>query len=510
MRAIFVLFDTLNRHFLEPYGAELMQTPNFRRLAAKSVRFDNHYVGSLPCMPARRDLQTGRLNFMHRSWGPVEPFDTPMTQVMKKQGIYSHLVTDHYHYFEVGGAGYPNAFNSFEFLRGQEGDCWKAHVSPDLERYRKQYHPAQYSEKPGDLPLHNMINRDYVRKEADFSSVQCFDLGCEFIDTNKDADNWFLQIETFDPHEPFHAPERLRAQFPTDYDGPVRDWPPYARVSEGKAEADEMRANYKALLAHCDEQLGRVLDKMDALDMWGDTMLVVSTDHGYLTGEHDWWAKNKMPAYQEIAHIPLFIHHPDHADAMGQSRTALTQTPDLMPTFLDAFGCDIPDAVRGKSLLPVLADPSAPTHECVIFGYFGGAINMTDGHYSYFRYPENLLDQTLYQYTLVPSHMREYFLQVEMANAELIGDLAYTDGYQVMRIPVITQSPWYTSHGPAAMEGSATLLFDIQADPLQQNPLQDAALHAAMAQKLAAEMHRNDAPPEAFTRLDLTRSAETA
>lgn len=508
MRAIFVLFDTLNRHFLEPYGGDLMRTPNFKRLAEKTVRFDNHYVGSLPCMPARRDLLTGKLNFMHRSWGPLEPFDTAMTEVMKKQGIYSHLITDHYHYLEVGGAGYQNAYTSFEFLRGQEGDGWKAHVAPDLDRYRAAYHPAQYSETPGELPLHYMINRDYVREEADFSSVKCFDLGCEFLDTNKDADNWFLQVETFDPHEPFHAPDRLRAQFPTEYDGPIRDWPPYARVTEDAAEAAELRANYMALLAHCDEQLGRLLDKMDALDMWRDTMLVVSTDHGYLTGEHDWWAKNKMPAYQEIAHIPLFIHHPDAASANGQSRAALSQTPDLMPTFLDAFGCDIPGAVTGKSLLPVLTNPDTQNHECVIFGYYGGAINVTDGRYSYFRYPENMLNQTLYQYTLLPSHMREHFLKSEMENAELVSDLPYACGYPVMRVPVIAESPWYSSHGPAAMDGSPTLLFDVVTDPLQESPLNDADLHTAMSSKLIAEMRRNNAPPEAFARLDLTLDME--
>jgi hypothetical protein len=57
------------------YGGTRIPTPNFDRLAARCVRFDNHHVGSLPCMPARRDLLSGRLNFLHRSWGPLEPFE---------------------------------------------------------------------------------------------------------------------------------------------------------------------------------------------------------------------------------------------------------------------------------------------------------------------------------------------------------------------------------------------------------------------------------------------------
>ncbi|PRX61969.1 sulfatase-like protein [Cohnella sp. SGD-V74] len=67
--------------------------PAFSRLADKSVTFDNHWVGSMPCMPARRDLLTGRYNFLHRSWGPLEPFDDSLPALLRKQGVYSHLVS---------------------------------------------------------------------------------------------------------------------------------------------------------------------------------------------------------------------------------------------------------------------------------------------------------------------------------------------------------------------------------------------------------------------------------
>src|SRR4051812_26564419 len=60
MRLVYILFDSLNRHALGAYGGTTVPTPNFDRLAARSVTFDTHYVGSLPCMPARRDLHTGR------------------------------------------------------------------------------------------------------------------------------------------------------------------------------------------------------------------------------------------------------------------------------------------------------------------------------------------------------------------------------------------------------------------------------------------------------------------
>jgi arylsulfatase A-like enzyme len=71
MKTVFLMFDSVNRLMLEPYGGALLETPNFKRLAERSVTFDNHYVGSMPCMPARRDMQTGRLSFLHRSLEPT-------------------------------------------------------------------------------------------------------------------------------------------------------------------------------------------------------------------------------------------------------------------------------------------------------------------------------------------------------------------------------------------------------------------------------------------------------
>ena len=72
---------------LEPYGGDYLKTPNFMRLAEKSVTFETHYVGSMPCMPARRDMQSGRLAFLHRSWGPMEPFDNSTNVVGRTAAI---------------------------------------------------------------------------------------------------------------------------------------------------------------------------------------------------------------------------------------------------------------------------------------------------------------------------------------------------------------------------------------------------------------------------------------
>ena len=71
MKAIMVMYDSMNRHMLPNHGCDWTLAPNFSRLAERVVTFDNHYVGSMPCMPARREIHTGRLNFLHRSWSPT-------------------------------------------------------------------------------------------------------------------------------------------------------------------------------------------------------------------------------------------------------------------------------------------------------------------------------------------------------------------------------------------------------------------------------------------------------
>ncbi len=495
MKTVFVLFDSLNRHMLGCYGGTRIPTPNFDRLAARTKVYDKHYVGSLPCMPARRDLLTGRLTFLHRSWGPLEPFDNAFPELLKDKGVHSHLVTDHFHYWEDGGATYHNRYSTYEFVRGQENDPWKAMVQPPWERLREKYHERQFSTDPRSKFTPYMVNREFIREEKDFPSVQCFAHGLDFLDRNRNADGWLLQIETFDPHEPFFAPERFKAPFKTGWNGGVRDWPRYGRVDELPEEANELRANYYAIVSLCDFLLGELLDYFDRHDLWNDTALVVSTDHGFLLGEHDFWAKNRMNMYEEIVHIPLFIHDPRAAGAGRIDR--LTQSIDVAPTFLDLYGVVAPPQMEGRSLL------RAHDRDGIIFGYFGGAVNVTDGHHTYHRFPADLSRQEIYQYTVMPTHLNRHFTPEELSAATLAKPFAWTKNVPLLKVPVIERSPMYNNYGPGALLESDTRLYDLATDPGQERPLADATIEARMIERMRELMIKNEAPPEAFQRLAL-------
>lgn len=490
MRAIMVMFDSLNRRMLQPYGCSESITPNFIRLAQHSCRFDNCYAGSLPCMPARRELHTGRHNFLHRSWGPLEPFDFSMPEELKKNGVYSHLVSDHTHYWEDGGATYHTRYSSWENFRGQEGDRWKGVVGgvedtdPNL---------ISFQGYRGQLYRQDLINRTYMKEEKNHPEVLTFDAGLEFMDRNKDQDRWFLQIETFDPHEPFFTYPRYKKLYPHEYHGKRFDWPDYAMVSESREEIDEARYSYKALLSMCDRQLGRILDFMDTHDMWKNTMLIVNTDHGYLLGEHHCWAKNYMPPYQEIVHLPLFIWDP-RTGKKGETRKSLVQTIDLPATILAFFKIQKPDSMEGKDLFPVLQSDQQ-VRDTALFGIFGGQVCITDGTYVYMRAPCNG-NRPLYEYTLMPTHMAGFFTQKELQTAVLTDGFTFNNHLPVLKIKAETDLP--ANH-------CGNLLFNLDTDDHELLPLEDTDIENDMVRLLIKEMKADESPEEQYERLGLRK-----
>lgn len=489
-----VMFDSLNRHMLEPYGCDWVKTPNFQRLSEKAVTFDNCYVGSMPCMPARRELHTGRYNFLHRSWGPLEPFDDSMPELLKKNGILSHLVSDHYHYWEEGGTNYHTKFSNWQISRGQEGDPWIGDLNdPDFP------HPNLNSKKVGKGGRQDWVNRGYMQNEEDMPQAKTFAMGMEFLKCNHKHDNWFLQIETFDPHEPYFSADKYKELYDFDFSKSTRDWPNYCSAEEQPDHVelfDHFRNMNAALISMCDEYLGKVLDMMDKYNLWEDTMLIVNTDHGFLLGEHDWWGKCRMPFYNEIAQTPFFIWDP-RSKIAGERRESLVQTIDIAPTLLDYFNVEIPKDMQGQPLKDTISKDKQ-VREAGLFGIHGAHVNVTDGRYVYMRAPINENNSPLYQYTHMPAHMGKAFTIADMHRLEdLAAPFSFTKGCKTMKINADGKNIYISGNS------LYHLLFDLKNDPKQENPLNDPELEEKMIKLLICEMRKNDAPIEQYERLGL-------
>jgi arylsulfatase A-like enzyme len=439
-------------------------------------------------MPARRELHTGRYNFLHRSWGPLEPFDDSMPEQLKQAGVYTHLITDHHHYFADGGCTYHQRYNTWEFMRGQEGDNWQPQVA-DLD-----LPPDNWLQHDYPLYRQDVVNRQRVQQEEDWSQHRVFSSALDFLERNYQRDHWFLQIECFDPHEPFYAPQKYRDLYPRDYDGPHFDWPPYRNVQETEAEIDEARYEYAALVSMCDDHLGQILDFMDTHDMWDDTLLIVNTDHGILLGEHGWWLKNVQPYYQEVAHTPLFIWDP-RSQRRGLRCDALVQIIDLAPTLLEYFGQPVPVDVQGHSLRETIAS-GQPVREAGLFGTHGAHVNLvTSGGYVYMRAPKPD-NKPLYQYTLMPTHIRSRWSIKDFEGMELAEPFSFTKGLKTLKAP-------YAGMYSKYFEKWETFLWNVNHDPYQHNPLDDPELEASLKRRLLELMLASDAPSEQYIRLGL-------
>ncbi|MBS4219103.1 sulfatase-like hydrolase/transferase [Bacillus sp. FJAT-49711] len=485
MKAIMLMFDSLNRHMLPPYGCDWVQAPNFVRLAEKTVKFAKCYAGSLPCMPARRELHTGRYNFLHRSWGPLEPFDDSMPQILKENGVYTHLVTDHYHYWEDNASTYHTKFSTWESVRGQEGDAWKGEVGdPETIDTLNNRNPERCRQ--------DWINRKYMQEEDQHPLKCTVDLGLDFIRTNKNETNWFLQLECFSPHEPFFSPQKYKDLYPHEYDGPHFDWPDYQRADENPDINNHIRMEYAAVVSMCDNYLGKVLDTMDELNLWEDTLLIVNTDHGFLLGEHGWWGKNIMPHYNEIANIPLFIWDP-RSGKQNMENECLVQTIDIAPTLLDYFQVDIPEHMLGQPLTNVISKKE-PIREAALFGIHGEHVNCTDGRYVYMRAPIDESGGPLYNYTLVPLFGFNSTPTQILKDLELADPFTFTKECKVLKI-----------RGLRFFGGRkySHLLFDLEKDPKQEEVLVNDEIEKKMTKHLIKLMQENDAPAEQYERLGL-------
>jgi arylsulfatase A-like enzyme len=441
----------------------------------------------MPCIPARRDLFTGRINFLETGWGPLEPWDDLLSPLLKAQaGTYSHMITDHCHYFN-GGAGdrYHNAFDSWEYLRGQPWDPWHGVVNPKAAPAgSRTYCYGKYRHQH----LANLEYRDAQRDTA-YSSVQCIDAARRFIERNHSDDNWHLHLELFDPHEPFDCPDAYLAEYGDQWDGPPCTCPEYAPLDKDRdtpEAVEHFRKAYAATLTMNDRRLGQLFDTMDGFKMWDDTAVVLTTDHGYLLGEHGLWAKNYMLCYDELVHLPLIVRCPG---ATPGRRRALTGAIDIMPTIMDLHGArDLPEAVMGKSLAPLL-EKDGTHHDGLLFGYFGREANMTDGTHTYHRMP------------LAGSVCGYHFTDYNLAGPGAVKEAAF--GHHLKHSKGI---PHFRVERPSSFPKDSDgrhVIYNLDDDPKQECPIDNPGLEGELTEKLKILLRRADAPEGQFERLGI-------
>lgn len=487
---IFILLDSLNRHFLPAYGNTWVQTPNLDRLARRSVVFNRHYIGSMPCMPARHDLWTGRLEFLWRPWGPVEPGETTVPQRLQGK-VVTQLVTDHYHFFETGGETYHVDFDGWEFIRGHENDPWITRPNPIVIRDTGSEANEQYRR-----------NMARMREEKDFTSPRTFQAAADWIEGNHDQhERFYLCIDEFDPHEPFHSSEPYNSMYDPDWDEPMFFWPAYGPNKYSEKDLKHLRAQYAGKLTMADAWLGKLLDKLDEHDLWKDTLVILSTDHGHFLGEHQWVGKGICPQHQTIAHIPLMIACPGVQPGRSE---ALTTTVDIAATILDAYGLQA-DRLDGRSLLPLLRGEVQRVREHALYGWFGAYMQITDGTHTYLRAPAAADNGPLYIYRNTWNTAPWWRVPVPDERLELGRFMPHED--RVIGRMLLSEEEKRRLGVSRQALYQPTQLYNVLEDPEQARDLTaDRVLVARYERLLSRALQETGCPPELFIRLGLERT----
>jgi hypothetical protein len=154
----------------------------------------------------------------------------------------------------------------------------------------------------------------------------------------------------------------------------------------------------------------------------------------------------------------------------------------------------VPAEVTGRSILPLLDGEPGP--EAVIFGMFGGPVGVTDGEYSYFRYPADLFNEQIGEYTLMPTHMTGFFTGEELATGQIAGPFDFTKGQKLLRYDALN-----SARRPPGLDGTKFAAFQSAvyhnaSDPNQLQPISDAAIEARLQAQIMKILGAHDVPPE--------------
>ncbi len=494
--AIVILLDSLNRHMLGAYGGQEFETPNLDAFAARSLRFENHFTGSLPCIPARHDLLCGSLDFLWRPWGSIEIWERPLTAYLRSAGVVTMLISDHPHLFEVGGENYHTDFYAWDYQRGHESDPWK--TRPDdswigVPLFGRQFTPYDNS-------------RGYFRGEDDFPGPRTMAAAARWLDENAGYhDRFFLLVDEFDPHEPFDTPEPYASMYDDTWDGAHLIWPPYMRgaVETGvltERQAHQVRASYGAKLTMIDAWFGRAIDAIDRNSLWEDTAIIVLTDHGHYLGEKDIWGKPGVPVYEPLGHIPLMIAWPGVEPG---SVSALTSTVDVFATLAELFDVRAEHRTHGASLLPLINGERDAVRDYLLTGVWGREVHLIDGRYKYARAPSDgnaPLSLWSNRWSTMPIPARPEL------RLPLPDDRASLDRMPGSKVPVIRQ-PYvkgdllpYWSLG--AFSGNH--LYDLRNHPMEDENLSSSKIEADIADRLRQALIEIEAPDDQLQRLGMS------
>ncbi|MEM1374462.1 MAG: sulfatase-like hydrolase/transferase [Pseudomonadota bacterium] len=413
MNILFIMYDQLRFDYLSCAGHPTLNTPNFDRVAAKGVRFARAYTQSPICGSARMSFYTGRYVHSHgaaRNNYPIRVGEVTLGDHMRSLGYGCHLIGKTHMQADAAGmerlglgpetiigarqseCGFdawvrddglwaegpdgfydslPSPYNAYLREQGYEAENpWNAYANAGLEGDDiASGWFLQNADKPANI------------REEDSETPWLTTEALAFIEATEGP--WLAHLSYIKPHWPYIVPAPYHAMFgPKDVLAPnrndrERDAPHpvfeafMANTIAAAFQREEVRRKvipaYMGLIKQCDDQLGRLLDYLDATGRADDTMIVLTSDHGDYLGDH--WMGEKDLFHDCSVRIPMIVYDPrKEADATrGTTCDALVEGIDLAATFIEAAGGTVSEnIVEGRSLLPWLRGEAPHWRDIVI------------------------------------------------------------------------------------------------------------------------------------------------
>jgi len=360
MNVILIISDTFRRDHLGCYGNDWIHTPNLDKLARQGVMFDHAYTGSYATVPCRKDVVTGRWTFPWTGWSPLERDFKVMSEVIGAAGYTTQLVVDTPHILK-DGYNFDRGFSGWHWVRGQESDRWitdrhygtKLPAAPEKLRNPESTVP-QY--------LRNVSRR---QTEADYFAPQTMTWAMDWLRANYDLGPFLLYVDTFDPHEPWDPPQHYVDLYDPGWEGDEVIYPKYGKQDYlTERELKHTRALYAAELTMVDAWVGKLLDTIEELGLFANSLVIFTTDHGFFLGENGLMGKGGNPLYGVLSHIPFLARLP--GGQQGVRCQHFVQPADLLPTFVDVTGAQDPGTMHGLSVRPLLEGKNREDRACAV------------------------------------------------------------------------------------------------------------------------------------------------
>ncbi len=387
---IFIFTDDQRFDTISALGCTEIETPNLDRLVENGTTFTNaHIMGGTHvavCMPSRAMMLTGRNLFSLENQGQRIPSQhITFPELFRNEGYTTCHVGKWHQDVESHGRSFDTARKIFGFRNlGWYEACnghWHTPVF-DHDPTGQYEHDTFYH----DPPVEKFEGPFETAKKAGRHSAEVFtDAAIDFIREHRSAENappYLLYLAHLAPHDPRQYPARLANRYnketvslPQNFKTthPFDNGELYVRdelleAMPRRPEAvNQHLADYYAIIAHMDEQVGRLLDELERTGEIENTIIIFAGDNGLACGQHGLMGKQNL--YEHSIRVPLILSGPGLPK--GQQRDTLCYLSDIFPTLCDLIGIGCPETVEGKSLIPAVEDPSVSIRETLHFAYRG-------------------------------------------------------------------------------------------------------------------------------------------